>query len=98
MTVELLGNQEMLINGENWQGSRSKAMIEEDLLAKLSLEQQWALLTMMQQAVQRMNWVYQQSRMKQGDVLPGDLERMERMAKAKKAALPVKSRVIVTDG
>lgn len=96
MTVEAL-KHELLINGANWQDTRSKAIVNEELVSKMTLEQQWALLSMMQQAVQRLNWVYQQSRMKAGDVLPNDMERMERMAKAKKPQLP-KGRVIVVEG
>jgi hypothetical protein len=83
MTAELLGNHELLINGENWQASRSKALVNEEVASKLTLEQQWALLTMMQQAVMRLNWVYQQTRKKSGDALPSDAERMERMLKAR---------------
>jgi len=98
MTVEVLGSQEMLINGENWQNGRSKAQINEDLVAKLSLEQQWALLTMLQQATLRLNWVYQQSRLKQGDILASDAARMERMRTAKKASFNPKSKVIVVSG
>jgi hypothetical protein len=96
MTVEMLKN-ELLINGENWQASRSKAIVNESLAAKMTLEQQWALLTMLQQATMRLQWVYQQSRMRQGDVLPSDAERMERMAKAPKPTLP-RGKVIVVDG
>lgn len=97
MTVELQGDHEVLINGENWQASRSKAVINEDVAAKMTLEQQWALLTMLQQAIMRLNWVYQQGRMKAGDILPDDMARMVRMAKAEKPALP-KGKVIIAEG
>lgn len=97
MTVELLGDRELLINGENWQASRSKAMINEDLAGRLTLEQQWALLSMLQQATMRLHHVYQACRMKAGDVLPSDLERMERMRKAPKPRIP-QSKVIIVEG
>jgi hypothetical protein len=96
MTVEVLGSQEMLINGENWQNGRSKAQINEDLAAKLSLEQQWALLTMLHQATLRLSWVYQQSRLKQGDVLESDKARAVR--KLKKQTYNPRSKVIVVSG
>ncbi len=96
MTVEVLGNQELLINGENWQNGRSKAQINESLAAKLTLEQQWALLTMLNQALLRLNWVYQQSRYKQGDVLEADKARAVR--KAEKQSYNPKAKVIVVSG
>jgi hypothetical protein len=95
LTVEVLGN-EVLINGENWQNGRSKAQINEDLAAKLSLEQQWALLTMLNKALLRLNWVYQQSRLRQGDVLESDKARAVR--KMAKPAYNPKAKVIVVSG
>lgn len=97
LKAELMGNHELLINGESWEASQSKICVNEELVAKLTLAQQWALLSMMQQAVMRLHWVYGQSRMKAHDVLPSDAERMERMRRSPKPELP-KSRVIVTGG
>jgi hypothetical protein len=54
------------------------------------------LLTMLNQALLRLNWVYQQSRLRQGDVLESDKARAVR--KMAKPAYNPKAKVIVVSG
>jgi hypothetical protein len=51
---------------------------------------------MLNQALLRLNWVYQQSRYKQGDVLEADKARAVR--KAEKQSYNPKAKVIVVSG
>lgn len=78
MKVEQQNNLEMLINGENWQHSRAKPEIKEEVIARLPLDQQWVLLSALRQVVARLEHCYREKRTElEGS--PSEKERFERM-------------------
>jgi len=60
LQVELLGNQDILINGRPWQAEQAWTDTNEALFDKLHIEQQWAILCaisrMRNQLVERYNY------------------------------------------
>jgi hypothetical protein len=71
-----LVGRELLINGRGWESVEADSAVDEVLLQQLTLEQQWALLSVLRKTLNKAVYVYRNSRLRQeGGAITDDARR-----------------------
>ena len=71
-----LVGRELLVNGRHWESVEADSAVDETLLQQLTLEQHWALLTVLRKTLNKAVYVYRNSRMqREGGIITDDTRR-----------------------